>query len=232
VDKGRHEEAESLLEVHLAKAPGDVAVRRLLIRVYASHGALGRAREHVQALFGQLGHSSAIPWVELGHALELSHRYDEALEQYDAAAKAAPNDPLGPLTGGLRAARWGEAELAQPRLVEALRRDPRSASAWHALGLVRLKLGDAEGAKAAYSSGLTADPRALENRLGLATVAIAEGDAAGTSEVWRCPAWSRLGTASSRSAGRSRRSARQSLPSWCKPCCHHAPASPARRARE
>jgi tetratricopeptide (TPR) repeat protein len=179
VDKGRHEEAESLLEAHLAKAPGDVAVRRLLIRIYASHGALGSAREHVQALFGQLGHSSAIPWVELGHALELSHRYDEALEQYDAAAQAAPNDPLGPLTGGLRAARWGEAELAQPRLVEALRRDPRSASAWHALGLVRLKLGDAEGAKVAYSSGLTADPRALENRLGLATVAIAEGDAAG-----------------------------------------------------
>jgi tetratricopeptide (TPR) repeat protein len=143
-------------------------------------------------LFTQLGRASAVPWVELGHAFELAHRYDEALEHYDRAAAAAPHDPLGPLTGGLRAARWGEAELAEPRLEEALRRlsprtgaaarhdrpNPRAANAWHALGLVRLRLGDAKGAKAAYSSGLTADPGALENRLGLATVALAEGNAA------------------------------------------------------
>jgi tetratricopeptide (TPR) repeat protein len=178
VDRGRHAEAAQVLELHLAEAPRDVEARRLLIRVYAAAGQLGESKRHADMLFGELGKASPIPWVELGHALELAHRYDEALEHYDAAAQVAPKDPLGPLTGGLRAARWGEAEAAEERLVEALRRDPRAPGAWHALGLVRLKLGDAEGAKAAYSSGLTADPGALENRLGLATVALAQGDSA------------------------------------------------------
>jgi Flp pilus assembly protein TadD len=177
VDKGQHAQAALLLEQQLAEAPRDTELRRLLIRVYAVDGQLGQARRHADVLFTQLGRASAVPWIELGHALELAHRYDDALEHYDQAAAVAPHDPLGPLTGGLRAARWGEAELAEPRLVEALRRDPRAANAWHALGLVRLKLGDAKGAKVAYSSGLRADPHALENRLGLATVALAEGNA-------------------------------------------------------
>jgi tetratricopeptide (TPR) repeat protein len=151
----------------------------MLIRVYAFLGRLDQAKRHVEILASELGRSNPIPWVELGYALELAHRYDDALEQYDAAAAAAPKDPLGPLTGGLRAARWGEAELALPRLEEALRRDSRNAHAWHALGLVKLKLGNLQGAKSAYSSGLTADPHALENRIGLATVALAEDDAAG-----------------------------------------------------
>ena len=93
---------------------------------------------------------------------------------YDRAAEVAPRDPAGPRTGGMRAARWGELELAAPRLEEALRRDSRAADVWHALGLVRLRLGDRAGAVKAYESGLIADPGALENRIGLATVALAE----------------------------------------------------------
>ncbi len=98
---------------------------------------------------------------------------------YDRAAEVAPHDAVGPRTGGSRAAAWGEVELAEPRLAEALRRDSRDASAWHMLGLVRLKLHDFDGARQAYTAGLQADPKALENRLGLATLAVAEGDAAG-----------------------------------------------------
>jgi tetratricopeptide (TPR) repeat protein len=138
---------------------------------------MAHAHEQAQALASVLGPASPVPWVELGYALELSHRYDEALEQYDRAAEVAPRDPLGPLTAGLRAARWGEPELAEPRLVEALRRDTRNAEAWHALGLARARLGNLEGAAAAYHSGLRADPRALENHLGLATLAVLRGDA-------------------------------------------------------
>jgi Flp pilus assembly protein TadD len=95
---------------------------------------------------------------------------------YDRAAEVAPSNPIGPRTGGLRAARWGEVELAAPRLEEALRRDSRDAIVWHALGLVRLHLGDFAGARVAYESGLVADPRALENRVGLATLALRRGD--------------------------------------------------------
>ena len=111
---------------------------------------------------------------ELAHAVRRSGQLDEALALYDRAAVAAPRDPAGPKTGGLRAARWGELAEARPRLEEALRRDPRDAEAWHALGLVRLHGGDLPGARVAYESGLLADPSALANRIGLATVALRE----------------------------------------------------------
>jgi len=177
VDKGQPAEAARVLEAELAKHPDAIPERRLLLRIEASRGQLGRAEVQAEALAKALGPASPVPWVELGYALELNHRYDEALEQYDRAAEAAPRDPLGPLTGGLRAARWGEAELAEPRLSEALRRDPRNAAAWHALGLVRAQRGDLDGAAIAYSSGLKADPHALEDHVGLATIALLRGDA-------------------------------------------------------
>jgi len=178
MDKGRVEEASSLLLSYLQKHPDAVAERRLLIRVEASRGQLGAAQLQVERLEKQLGPRSPVPMVELGYALEMSHRYDEALAAYDHAAELAPHDPLGPLTGGLRAARWGELDLAEPRLREAVRRGPKDPAAWHALGLVQLSQGNLAGAEQAYRSGLLADPKALENRVGLATLAISRGDLA------------------------------------------------------
>jgi len=179
VQKRRPAEAAQELEAFVRKHTGADSVneRRLLIRVYASMGQLGRAQEQAEELAKVLGPASPVPWVELGYALELNHRYDEALEQYDRAAEVAPSDPLGPLTAGQRAARWGEAELAEPRLLEALRRNPRNAEAWHTLGLTRARLGNLDGAQGAYRSGLLADPQALGNRVGLATIALLRGDA-------------------------------------------------------
>jgi tetratricopeptide (TPR) repeat protein len=177
-EKGRDQEAIRVLEAHLAKRPDAVAERRLLLRLQAVVGHLGKAQEQAEELAKRLGPGSPIPWIELGHALELAHRYDDALGLYDKAAEVAPRDPSGPREGGLRAARWGEAELALPRLEEALRRDSRAADVWHALGLVRVRLGDLPGAQVAYDSGLVADPRALENRIGLATLALRRHDAA------------------------------------------------------
>lgn len=178
MDKGRTEEASALLLSYLEKHPDAVRERRLLIRVEASRGQLGRAQAQVALLEKQLGPYSPVPMVELGHALEMAHRYDEALAAFDQAALAAPADPLGPLTGGLRAARWGELELAEPRLREAVRRGPKDPAAWHAWGLVQLSQGNLVGAEQAYRSGLLADPAALENRVGLATLAVSRGDLA------------------------------------------------------
>jgi Flp pilus assembly protein TadD len=177
VDKGRYAEARALLEARLTKAPADLAARRLLIRVHGFRGDLGAARTQAEQLAALLGANDPLPWIELGHALELAHRYDEALALYDRAADVAPRNPAGPRAGGLRAARWGEQELARPRLEEALRRAPRDAGTWHALGVVLLELGELSGAERAYRSGLMADPRALENRVGLATLALVRGDA-------------------------------------------------------
>lgn len=179
VGKGRVDEASVLLRDYLAKHPHAVAERRLLIRVEAFRGQLGAARAEADNLARQLGPTSPIPLVELGHALEVAHRYDEALAAYDRAAELAPHDKLGPLTGGLRAARWGELDWAEPRLREAVRRDPKDPAAWHALGLVQLQQGNAVGAEQAYRFGLLADPEALENRVGLATLALARGDLGG-----------------------------------------------------
>jgi tetratricopeptide (TPR) repeat protein len=177
-DKGQHEAAARLLRDYLDEHPRALAERRLLVRVEASRGQLGAAEEQVALLAKQLGPESPIPLVELGHAFEMAHRYDEALNAYDAASVAAPSEPLGPLTGGLRAARWGELDLALPRLQEAVRRGPRDPAAWHALGLVQLSRGELGDAEHAYRAGLLADPRALENRVGLATLALKRGDLA------------------------------------------------------
>jgi tetratricopeptide (TPR) repeat protein len=183
-DKGRYEEAAATLRAHLHVHPRDVPARRLLVRVHGLSGRLDRAQAEARVLARELGPSSPVPWIELGSVLELAHRYDEALEHYDEAAVVAPRDPVGPRTGGLRAARWGEHEAARPRLEEALRREPKDAAVWHALGVVCLGLGDLPAADRAYRSGLAADPAALENRVGLATLALIGRDPTGALEQY------------------------------------------------
>jgi tetratricopeptide (TPR) repeat protein len=171
-EHGKESEAIGVLEEHLATHADDIAERRQLIRLYGSVGRLDRAQQQTERLAEILPPNSPIPWVELGYAQELSHHFEEALAAYDRAARVAPNDALGPKTGGLRTARWGELDQAEPRLAEAVRRDPSDAEAWHGLGLVRLGLGQLEPARQAYDAGLHANPDSLENRLGLATVAL------------------------------------------------------------
>ncbi|MCA9598842.1 MAG: tetratricopeptide repeat protein [Myxococcales bacterium] len=177
VDKGQNGEAIRVLSDYLKQHPDALKERRLLIRIIALTGDLGRAAAEAEQLAKYLPSGDPSPWIEMGHAYELAHRYDEALSMYDRAAQVAPKDAAGPKEGGLRAARWGEVELAEPRLEEAARRAPSDAEVWHALGVVRLKLRDLPGAVVAYRSGLRADPRALENRIGLATVAVMRDDA-------------------------------------------------------
>jgi tetratricopeptide (TPR) repeat protein len=170
--RGQVGEGIQLLRDDLELHPTLHQERRLLIRLYGTVGNLDAARAQSERLAELLAPNSPVPSVELGHAYELAHRYEEALAAYDRAADVAPESALGPRWGGLRAARWGELGLAETRLEEALRRDRRDATVWHALGLVRLGLGKLQAARAAYAAGLAADPQAIENRLGLATVAL------------------------------------------------------------
>lgn len=171
-ERGREEEAIRLLTEHLVVKPTDMSARRQLIRLYGSAGRLDGALAQTERLAESLPPNSPIPLVELGHAYELAHRFDEALAAYDRASALAPKDPLGPRTGGLRAARWGEIKAAEPRLAEAVRRDPLDSECWHALGVVRVGLGKLEAAREAYGAGLRADSTGMEHRLGLATVAL------------------------------------------------------------
>jgi Flp pilus assembly protein TadD len=178
VRQHREEEAVALLRKDLVEHADDVRARRLLVRLLGFTGDMPGARAETEELARRLGPDDPTPYIELGHALELSHRYDEALEAYDQAATVAPASPAGPREGGMRAARWGEVEAARPRLEEAVRRGAGDAEVWHALGLVRLHLGDSEGAEQAYRTGAAVSPESPECWLGLATVAVAREDAA------------------------------------------------------
>lgn len=170
-------EAVTTLRSHLAKHPEDLAARRLLVRILAFSGDIDGAKTEVAELEKRMP-NDPVPWIEMGHAYELAHRFDEALAAYDTAADIAPASPAGPREGGMRLARWGEPEDAAPRLEEAIRRGANDAETFHVLGLVRLNLKDLDGAEEAYKKGLAADPKSTENLLGLATVAVVKGDAA------------------------------------------------------
>ena len=174
----RRSEAEEVLRRELRVHPDDVPARKLLVRLLGYDGDLGAAQNQVDELRARVPRGDPSPEIELGHAYELAHKFDEALAQYDKAAAIAPESPTGPLEGGMRCARWGEAEQAAPRLEEAIRRGARGAETWHALGVVRIHLRDLDGAEKAYREGLRADPSHDENLLGLATVAILRDDAA------------------------------------------------------
>jgi Flp pilus assembly protein TadD len=174
---GREGEAKAALTRHLAAHPTDVPARRMLVRVLAWSGDLDGAKREVAELERRLP-GDPVPWIELGHAFEIAHRFDEALAAYDTAADVAPASPEGPRHGGMRAARWGEATDALPRLEEAVRRGASDGETYHVLGLVRLNLRDLDGARDAYRRGLAVDPKSTENLLGLATVAVVQEDAA------------------------------------------------------
>jgi tetratricopeptide (TPR) repeat protein len=172
-------EAEELLKKEIAEHPDDVPARKLLIRFYGFDGDLGAAKAQVDELRARVKQGDPSPEIELGHAYELAHKFDEALAEYDEAAAIAPESPAGPLEGGMRCARWGEVEEAKPRLEEAIRRGARDAETYHALGVVLLHLKDLDGAEKAYREGLRVDPKHDENLIGLATVAVMRDDAKG-----------------------------------------------------
>jgi tetratricopeptide (TPR) repeat protein len=176
-----HREADAIrvLRDELERHPEDIKSRRLLVRVLALTGDLGAARREVEVLSQQLGSTDPLPYIELGHAYELAHDYEKALQMYDYAGEMAPKDARGPRAGGMRAAHWGEVEWARPRLEEAVRRGANDAEAWHALGLLRIHAGELDGAEKAYRAGLAVDSKAAECHLGLATVAVLRGNAAG-----------------------------------------------------
>ena len=182
----QHRDAEGIatLRTSLSEHPEDVEARKLLVRLLAFAGDLPAAQAEATELQRRMPAGDPTPWIEIGHAQELAHRFEEALAAYDTAASIAPATPLGPREGGMRAARWGEVEEARPRLEEAIRRGANDGAIWHALGLVRLHLGDLDAARDAYARGAAVDAASgarggAENLLGLATVAVMRGDAAG-----------------------------------------------------
>jgi tetratricopeptide (TPR) repeat protein len=178
VRQHREDRAVVVLRDRLHAHPEDVAARRLLVRVLGLTGDMPGAQAEGEELARRLGPGDPTAHIELGHALELMHRYDEALAEYDEAARAAPESPEGPREGGMRCAHWGEAEQARPRLEEAVRRGAHDAETWHTLGLVRVALKDLPAAEDAYRAGAAADPKGAESWLGLATVGMLRGDPA------------------------------------------------------
>ncbi len=217
----QHREAEgiALLRRSLALHPDGLGARRLLIRLLAVGSDLPAARDEVAALAARLPPGDPSPWIEVGHALELVHQFDEAMQVYQAASDAAPESPSGPREAGMRAAHWGEWEASRASLEEAVRRGAGDEETWHTLGIVRLNLHDLDGARDAYARGVAADPKAVDCWIGLATVGLAAHDWAGALAglrrrrpaapvLGRRRARASLGAREARASGRSRAGAR------------------------
>jgi tetratricopeptide (TPR) repeat protein len=190
----REDEGIALLRQDLASHADDLDARRLLIRLLAIASDLPAARDEVQAFAARLPEGDPSPWIELGHALELMHQFDEAMAAYETASEKAPLSPMGPHEAGTRAARWGQWEDARSWLEEAVKRGSHDAETWHTLGLVRANLHDFEGARVAYREGVRADARAVDCWLGLATVGLADHDWASVLSAYDAimkerPAW-------------------------------------------
>jgi len=175
----RDVEAIAMLRRDLTLYPDHLDARRLLIRLLAVTSDLPAARDEVAALAARLSAGDPSPWIELGHALELVHQFDEAMAAYQTAGEVAPTSAVGPREAGMRAARWGEWEESRGSLEEAVKRGADDEETWHTLGLVRLNLHDLGGAREAYRAGATRNPKAVDCWLGLATVALASRDWAG-----------------------------------------------------
>jgi tetratricopeptide (TPR) repeat protein len=171
----RQDEAQVLLASHLETYPEDLESQALLIRLYGERSHLQKAIAQVERFRLVLPRNDPRPYIELGKAYELMHSFDEALLAYDRASELAPLSPLGPKTAGLRAAHWGEAEEAQPRLEEALRRGDLDPNTFHALGLCYVHTGQNEKAVAVYERGAALE-QGTNNLLGIATVALSVND--------------------------------------------------------
>lgn len=172
----RDDEAVRLLEADVRAHPDAAGPRRLLVRLRAAAGDLAGAKREAEELAKRLPAGDPTPFVEIGHAYELAHAYEEALASYDRAAEIAPTSPVGPREGGLRAARWGEVDVARPRLEEAIRRGASDPDVLHALGLVCLHAEDFEAANAVYRRCLGAESTGVRCALGLASVGLASKD--------------------------------------------------------
>src|SRR5271170_7210606 len=73
----RRSEAEEVLRVEIREHPDDIPARRLLVRLLGFDGDLGAARAQVEELRAHVPRGDASPEIELGHALELAHRFEE-----------------------------------------------------------------------------------------------------------------------------------------------------------
>src|SRR5271166_2132882 len=104
----QEDRALAILQDRLRVHPEDTQARRLRIRLLGFTGDLTAAQVEAEELARWLAAGDPAPYIELGHAQELAHRYDDALAAYDEAARVAPASPDGPREGGMRCARWGE----------------------------------------------------------------------------------------------------------------------------
>ena len=109
---------------------------------------------------------------------ERARRYDLARASYQQAVDTAATGR----SGGFAAHRfasalafWGELEPARAMLETAVARDPRRASAWHDLGVIRAQLGDLAGAETALQQAATLAPRDPRPRVALAALLVKTG---------------------------------------------------------
>ncbi len=110
----------------------------------------------------------------LGRALALSNRIDEAVDNYEAALALDPNRVTTRIALGAALQRRGRLDDARAQYEAALRIDPASSEAHNNLGLV-LAIGDREDARSHYLEAIRLDPENTDAMVNLATLLYDEG---------------------------------------------------------
>jgi Flp pilus assembly protein TadD len=132
--------------------------------------------------------ATTVAAIERAEGFERERRHDEARAAYEAAVRDAP-DRTSEIYARLELADalefWGEIPDAVTQLEAVGALDPRSARAWHDLGILRHQLGDDSGARTALERAVDLAPDDARPRLALAALLWQTGDTDGALVQYR-----------------------------------------------
>jgi Flp pilus assembly protein TadD len=113
--------------------------------------------------------------VASAEAHERARRYDLARADYDRAVREAPEARSGAFAArklSLALLFWGELADAETALEKVVSLRPRDASAWHDLGVVRVRTGDTAGGEVALRRAIALQPKQPMSRIAVAALLV------------------------------------------------------------
>jgi arylsulfatase A-like enzyme/Flp pilus assembly protein TadD len=168
VGAGHSDLAAGLLERALAKDPGNPAVSSLLGAIRYSKDDRSTGLAQLRAAAAASPSSFEIQW-NLGNALFLERRFDEAAKAFRAAIGLRPNSSETHYALGNVLTADGDDRGAITQYDDAIKLGLRTPPVLAALGAARFRTGDAAGAEASLRAAVEADPKLADgwNQLGI-----------------------------------------------------------------
>jgi tetratricopeptide (TPR) repeat protein len=105
-------------------------------------------------------HARAYGWESIGSRYKLTRRFDEALDAFERAIEASPDNPRHRNTAGELHLLAGRDDEARRHFERAVALNPELAEAWHGLGVARFRAGDDVAAIRAFEETIARRPDA------------------------------------------------------------------------